>query len=238
MRAIVFDFFGTLTDPAAETERLATFAATAAVLGAPVDRFGTAMAQSFAQRTVGAYGGTRDTLLAIARSCGVVPDDARLQAAVATHRAGAELVRRPRPEALAVLDQLRGHGYLLGLISDCSSELCEAWAGTPYAARIDAAVFSWQEGHRKPDSRLYATVSERLGVPAAECWFVGDGGSREHDGARRAGMRPVLVTNAAYPAAHDLRTDPDTYLPDDRIHDLTSLPALLGHPPAHTIAGC
>src|SRR5215468_5479658 len=90
MRAIIFDFFGTLTDPAAESDRLGTFAATAAVLGVPADRFGTAMAESFGQRTVGAYGGTRDTLLAIARSCGVEPDDVRLAAAVTTHRAGAE----------------------------------------------------------------------------------------------------------------------------------------------------
>ncbi|MFI1991633.1 HAD family hydrolase [Actinoplanes sp. NPDC020271] len=230
MRAVVFDFFGTLTDPAAERERLGTFAVTAAALGVPVDRFRTAMVESFGRRTVGAYGGTRETLLAMARSGGVEPDEARLTAAVEAHRVGAERVRRPRPEALRIMDELRGHGYVLGLISDCSSELCEAWASTPYAGRIAAAVFSWQEGYRKPDPRLYATVSERLGVPAAECWFVGDGGSREHDGARRAGMRPVLVTNAAYPDAGDLRSDPDTFRPDDRIDDLSGLPALLGCP--------
>ncbi|WP_436531954.1 HAD family hydrolase [Actinoplanes sp. HUAS TT8] len=229
MRAIIFDFFGTLTDPDAESDRLGTFAATAAILGVPADRFRAAMVESFGQRTVGAFGGTRDTLLAMARSCGVEPGEARLAAAVDTHRAGAELVRRPRAEAVRVLKELRGHGYALGLISDCSSELCEAWAGTPYAELIDAPVFSWQEGYRKPDPRLYATACERLGVPAAQCWFVGDGGSREHDGARRAGMRPVLVTNAAYPAARDLRTDPDSYVPDDRVDDLGGLPALLGH---------
>jgi hypothetical protein len=45
-----------------------------------------------------------------------------------------------------------------------------------------------------------------------EYWFVGDGGSREHHGARAAGMRPVLVTNAGYPGASVLRDDPDTQL--------------------------
>ncbi len=82
------------------------------------------------------------------------------------------------------------------------------------ADRAAVAVFSWQEGYRKPDPRLYATVSRRLGVPAAESWYVGDGGSREHEGARRAGMRPVLVTNAAHPEAAGLRADPDPYRPD------------------------
>ncbi|GAA2683391.1 hypothetical protein [Actinoplanes palleronii] len=66
------------------------------------------------------------------------PGNDRLMAAVTTHRAGAERLRRPRPEALRDRDQLRGHGYVLGLLSACSSELCEAWATTPYASRIDA----------------------------------------------------------------------------------------------------
>jgi putative hydrolase of the HAD superfamily len=70
-------------------------------------------------------------------------------------------------------------------------------------------------------------VSARLGVDPAECWYVGDGGSREHDGARRAGMRAVLVTNVAYPGAAALRTDPDPYRPEWTIPDLTDLPALI-----------
>ncbi|GIF43144.1 HAD family hydrolase [Actinoplanes xinjiangensis] len=228
MRAIIFDFFGTLTDPSAELLRKETIQATAAVLGVEPERFWSAMASSFPQRIVGAYGGTRDTLRAVARQCGTDPDDERLDRAVATHHAGAERVRTPRPGVLAILDHLRAEGYLLGLISDCSSELYEAWPETDYASRIDAPVFSWREGHRKPDPRLYATAAARLGVPAAECWFVGDGGSREHHGARRAGMRPVLVTNAAYPGAGGLRTDPDSYLPDHRIDEVDDLIRLLG----------
>jgi putative hydrolase of the HAD superfamily len=177
---------------------------------------------------VGAYGGTRDTLRAIARQCGTDPDERRLDHALAVHRAGAERVRTPREGVLAVLDHLRATGYRLGLISDCSSELCEAWPETVYAPRIDAPVFSWREGHRKPDPRLYATAAARLGVPPDECWFVGDGGSREHDGALRAGMRPVLVTNAGHPEVSGLRSDPDTYLPDHRIDEIDGLIRLLG----------
>ncbi|MEU8662809.1 HAD family hydrolase [Actinoplanes philippinensis] len=231
MRAIIFDFFGTLTDPSAELLRKETIQATAAELGVAPDRFWTAMAASFPDRIVGAYGGTRDTLRTIARQCGADPDDERLDRAVATHRKGAERVRTPRRGVLAVLDHLRARNFRLGLISDCSSELFEAWPETAYAPRIDAPVFSWQERIRKRDPRLYATAAARLGVPAAECWFVGDGGSREHDGARRAGMRPVLVTNAGYPGVGGLRTDPDSYLPEHRIDEIDDLIRLLG--PSH-----
>ncbi|MCU7726737.1 HAD family hydrolase [Actinoplanes sp. KI2] len=228
MRAIVFDFFGTLTDPGAEAGRRASFTATAAALGVPAEQFWREMAASFPERIVGRLGGTRATLRAIARRCGIEPAEERLDAAVAVQLAGAELVRPPRAGVLDLLDRLRADGFRIGLISDCSSELYESWPMTPYAPRIDAAVFSWHERCRKPDSRLYVAVSARLGVSPADCWYVGDGGSREHDGARRAGMRPVLVSNAGYPGVHDYRTDPDPYRPDLVIADLDELPTLIG----------
>jgi putative hydrolase of the HAD superfamily len=40
-------------------------------------------------------------------------------------------------------------------------------------------------------------------------------------------MRPVLVTNAAYPGVGGLRSDPDGYRPDAVIDDLAGLPTLL-----------
>ncbi|WP_229075723.1 HAD family hydrolase [Actinoplanes sp. DH11] len=211
--AVVFDFFGTLTDPAAEADRRPAFDETAAVLGIPGDDFYAAMADSFPQRIVGACGSTRDTLLAMARACGTEPAPSTLDAAVRTHHAGAERVRRPRAGGLATLAALRGSGFRVGLLSDCSSELCEAWAGTPYAPLIDAPVFSWREGRRKPDPHLYATVAARLGVPPTRCWYVGDGGSREHQGAAAAGMHPILITNAGHPGAAVFRNDPDPFLP-------------------------
>jgi putative hydrolase of the HAD superfamily len=231
MRAVVFDFFGTLTDPSAEALRLSSFGATAAALGVPAGDFTAAMSGTFPQRIVGAFGDTRATLRAMAERCGASPTSGQLDDAVAVQHAGAAAVRRPRPGVLAVLDRLRAAGLRLGLISDCSSELVEAWSTTEYAGRIDAPVFSWQEGHRKPDLRLYAAVGERLGVAPGDCWYVGDGGSREFQGALAAGMRPILVTNEDYPAAGAHRTDPDPVVPDLSVKDLLELPTLLGIPP-------
>ncbi|MFF5077730.1 HAD family hydrolase [Actinoplanes sp. NPDC000266] len=234
MRAIVFDFFGTLTDPSAETTRRTAFAATAAALGVPAAAFWTAMSTSFTERATGAHGDTRATLREMARRCGATPTEDQLQAAVRLQHTGAEQARRPRPGALSLLDDLRRAGFRLAVLSDCGSELVEAWPRTRFAARLDAAVFSWQEHHRKPDPRLYATAAARLGVPAEQCWFVGDGGSQEHRGAHLAGMRPVLVTNAAHPQAAALRDNPDTWRPPHEIDDLTALPALVmpSHPAA------
>jgi putative hydrolase of the HAD superfamily len=227
VQAIVFDFFGTLTDPSAEAERRTAFAATAHSLGLPPDQFWAVMGESFPERITGVHGGTRETLRAMARRCGADPSGRQLDAAVAVQRSGAERVRRPRPGVLDALDELRAEGFRLAVLSDCSSELCEGWSGTAFAPRIDATVFSWQEGYRKPDARLYATAAARLGVPASQCWFVGDGGSREHQGARAAGMRPVLVTNAGYPGATAFRDDPDEFVPELVVDDIAEVPALV-----------
>jgi putative hydrolase of the HAD superfamily len=113
VRAIIFDFFGTLTDPSAEARRRASFAATAAALGVPGDAFWLAMGVSFPERIVGRYGDTRATLREIARRCGADPTEPELDAAVRAQLAGAELVRPPRPGVLDLLDRLRGDGFRL-----------------------------------------------------------------------------------------------------------------------------
>ncbi|WP_326558799.1 HAD family hydrolase [Micromonospora sp. NBC_01796] len=237
MRAVVFDFFGTLTDPAAESERRAAFGDTAAALGVPAEVFWARMGSTFTARATGRYGGTAATLRAIARECGADPDDNQLDLAVRVQHDGAGRVRRPRTGVLDLLGELRIRGFRLALLSDCASELCERWDDTPYAPYLDATVFSWQEGCRKPDPRLYATAAARLGVPADGCWFVGDGGSREHSGALAAGMRPVLVTNALVPSSAGHRDDPDPVRPEHVVDDPAELPALLGWPTSGVHAG-
>ena len=232
MKAVVFDFFGTLTDPSVEAGRRATFAATAEALGVPADDFWTAMAGTFGERATGVFGDTRSTLRAMALRCGVSPAPAALDRATAVQLSGAAAVRAPRPGVLAVLATLRRRGLRLGLISDCSSELYESWPATPFAPLMDAAVFSWREGYRKPDQRLYATAAARLGVAPQQCWFVGDGGSREHWGAATAGMRPILVTNANYPTAAAYRDDPDTHVPDLAVDEVSAILTLICQDPS------
>jgi putative hydrolase of the HAD superfamily len=230
LRAVVFDFFGTLTDPAVEALRRKAFGATAAALGVCGERFWAVMSGSFPERVTGVHGGTRETLRTMARRLGVEPTAEQLDAAVAAQHAGAARVRHPGRGVLDLLGLLRARGFRLAVLSDCSSELCEAWAATEYAGRVDATVFSWAEGYRKPDPRLYATAAARLGAPAAACWYVGDGASREHQGALAAGMRPVLVTNSRHPGAAALRDDPDRTVPEYVIDEVTELATLVGSP--------
>ena len=44
---------------------------------------------------------------------------------------------------------------------------------------------------KKPDACIYEEALRRLGIMPDECIFVGDGGSRELEGAKSAGIKAV-----------------------------------------------
>jgi putative hydrolase of the HAD superfamily len=228
VRAVIFDFFGTLTDPRAEIARESVYAETARALGVAPARFWAEMTATFRDRITGKLGGTAATLRAVAVRCGAAPGSDQVDEAVRVHLRGAKRLAAPRAGALETLDELRGRGFRLGLISDCSSELAECWTATQYSARFDAVVLSWQQRCRKPDPRLYARAVALLGVPPEECWYAGDGGGRELTGAMAAGMTPILVTNAAVPAAAAHRSDPDEHVARYVIDELAALLPLVG----------
>jgi len=225
MRAVVLDLFGTLSDPAAEVLRRAVVADTARALGVAEQEFWRHWRSSFRDRIIGRHGDTRQTLTFLAGACGATPTRAQFEHALHVHLQGAERLRAPRAGALGVLIELRRRGFAIGVLSDCSSEVVEGWSDSPYRDLVDAAVLSWQEGRRKPDPQLFATVATRLQVPPGTCWYVGDGAGRELSGARDAGMTPIVVTNALVPQAAGHRADPDDYTPQ---HQIPDLPDLLG----------
>lgn len=231
MKGVVFDFFGTLTNPANERRRRDVYDATAAVLDVPAEAFWRAVTSSFTERATGLLGDTSRTLREMALRCGMDdPTPARLTAATAAHHQGAAVLHEPRDGALDVLTTLRQRGFRIALLSDCSSELYEAWERTAYAPLIDATVFSWAVGYRKPDQRGYRAAAQALEVPVGECWFVGDGGSRELLGASTVGMTPVLVANRAHPDHEQYRDDPDAFVPHHVVDDIVDVPALVGWP--------
>lgn len=116
----------------------------------------------------------------------LTPDDLRAFELIwSSHDAA---LRTPRPDVLAGLDELRGQGFQLGLLSNAHEREMRYWSVSPLAARFHEACFSFDIGSAKPESLAYATVLDRLGVAAAETVFVGDGASQELLGAKNAGI--------------------------------------------------
>lgn len=95
---------------------------------------------------------------------------------------------------LASLDELRAAGTKTALVSDAGFDDVECWERSPLVSRLDAVVFSYDLGVRKPDRRIYEHALRAIAVEPQAALFVGDGGSDEHRGARAVGMGTVLVT--------------------------------------------
>lgn len=224
IRAVVFDYFGTLTPSITTIIRESEQQALSQALGVDSDALEAAWGASFRERSTGRTGDLRATLALLARGLGGHPTEAGLTEAAAIRSAAYLRSAVPRPETVAVLTELRAAGLKLAVVSDCSDELVKAWPDLPVAACVDATVFSSVVGVRKPDPLMYRLACEQLGVPADECVYVGDGGSGELTGASTFGMRAVLLADEGWATGH--RYDADTWH-GETINALTEVPNLL-----------
>jgi len=193
LAAVVFDFFATLTPSTPEAVWQEHTARSAALLGLDAAVWRRALDESWPERATGALGDLPATFRELARRLGAEPDDDALDAACAARNAAQSELFVFRPDALAVLTAVRDRGLRVGVLSDCTVELAEAWPTLPVAPLVDARVLSCEAGRRKPDPWLFTTIAGHLGVPAGQCLYIGDGGGRELSGASACGMRAVML---------------------------------------------
>jgi putative hydrolase of the HAD superfamily len=66
---------------------------------------------------------------------------------------------------------------------------------------VDGVVTSADVGAAKPDPALFRRALELAGVPAAEAVHVGDSLDNDVEGARAAGIRPLLLVRQGEPPA-------------------------------------
>jgi len=223
-RAVIFDLYITLTDFEAERQRPAFTATLADTLGVDPDAFATLMRASFERRASGSMGDARATFMELVNELGVTPEPAALDRAITLRREQELHVTRPRHGVLDVLGMVRALGWRVGLLSDCTPELGDLWPHLPYTAVVDATVFSFELGHRKPAAILYSKIAARLGVEPEQCVYVGDGSSGELAGAEAAGMTPVMLKT---PFDHRFRYDPEPHWSGLSIDTLEHLIPLL-----------
>jgi putative hydrolase of the HAD superfamily len=221
MAAVVFDFYGTLTPISPNQAWASNAARLAEVLGVDVASLLQVLDDSFPERISGALGDVRQTMHVLAGRLGARLTEEQLDEASATRRSVQESMFTLRPEALGVIEQLRSAGLRTGLVSDCTSELPDAWARLPLAAVIDAPVFSCVEGTRKPDPRLFRKAAADLRTEPDRCVYIGDGGGQELTGASAIGMRAVLLAGPDWHAHGDRRRESGWTGP--RISSLTEL---------------
>jgi putative hydrolase of the HAD superfamily len=113
--------------------------------------------------------------------------------------------RSLRPEALAVLRELKDMGFSLGVISNTSS--CTQVIGSlcQYGIRhfFSSVYLSVTSGFRKPHPELFLAAARDLGTLPDECVYVGDTISRDVRGARMAGYAASIRIDSLLSAGSD-----------------------------------
>ncbi|MDQ7906778.1 HAD family hydrolase [Phytohabitans sp. ZYX-F-186] len=190
-RAVLFDFFGTLT---LSVRRGPAHTAVARALGCDPNALVEALDRSYYNRARGEYGTAEETLRWLAGQVGARPSPSALRSACAARVAALRADTTLRSDAVATLRALRHRGLRTAVVSDCTHELPQLLPTMPVASLLDACAYSVQIGECKPHRAIYLEACARLGVPPSECLYVGDGGSRELTGAAELGMTAVRLT--------------------------------------------
>jgi HAD superfamily hydrolase (TIGR01549 family) len=119
-------------------------------------------------------------------------------------------------DALPVLEELRGHGLRLGLVSNTGRDLDEFVAH--HRLDVDAVLGSRAFGRTKPHPTIFQEALKRLEVEPGEAAMVGDSPEDDIEGAHAAGIPKAFLL------------DRESRYPEipDRLPDLLALPAALG----------
>jgi putative hydrolase of the HAD superfamily len=223
-RAVIFDFFGTLTRA---VQRGPQHAEIARALGADPDAVRGVLDRTFRARARGRYGSAEATLRWVIEQAGGRPRPFEVRACVPARIDALKADTKLRADAVSALTAIRRRGLATAVISDCTHELPAFLPGLPVAPLLDAKIYSVRQGVCKPDPHIYLAACYELDVRPEECLYVGDGGSHELTGAAAVGMTPVRL--AAPDLANHLVFDADSNFAGRTVRSLTEVISLIDH---------
>jgi putative hydrolase of the HAD superfamily len=99
-------------------------------------------------------------------------------------------------EVPEVLRELRGDGYAIGLISNTQRSLVSFERHFELDGLFAVAISSSDHGYMKPHPSIFEEALRRANVAAVEAVMVGDSVAHDIEGARRLGMRGVLIARS------------------------------------------
>jgi HAD superfamily hydrolase (TIGR01662 family) len=106
-------------------------------------------------------------------------------------------------DVVDTLHALRDRGVRIGLISNSHRCLASFQSHFELDGLIAVAVSSPDHGYMKPHPHIFKAALDLMQVEADAAAMVGDSLRHDVDGARRIGMRGVLIARGAVPAHVD-----------------------------------
>ena len=193
IKAVIFDLFGTLVNSFNAQEHKQVLSEMASLLSLPEEPFYNLWSSSFNQRPLGIFKNIEESMIFIGKELNIPINRNGIEEASRVRFNYTKRTLVPRADAIDTLKQIKNLGYKIGLISDCTHEVPQIWNATPFAKYFNSVIFSCSVGMKKPDPRIYRLACENLGVKPKNCFYIGDGSSRELSGALNVGMFPVLI---------------------------------------------
>ena len=190
MKAVIFDLFETLVTEWGRPKY--TIREMASDLDIDCQTFRDEWEALHDIRYIGKLCGTVQVFKAILRNLRISRDE-KLLVEISRRRDECKkgCFEKIEPEIIDMLSALKRRNYKIGLISNCSTEEIEGLQDSELYQYFDAVSLSCNVGFVKPDTRIYEHCLSALNEQASHCFFIGDGGSNELNGARRAGMIPL-----------------------------------------------
>jgi putative hydrolase of the HAD superfamily len=93
----------------------------------------------------------------------------------------------------AVLAELRARGYTLGVVSNADGRAAGDLAGCGLAQHFATVIDSHLVGVEKPDPRIFELALTACGAAPEATLFIGDIYEIDVQGARNAGIEPLLI---------------------------------------------
>jgi putative hydrolase of the HAD superfamily len=101
-------------------------------------------------------------------------------------------------DVASALDELKGKGLILGLISNVEQDMTGTLTRLKLPGRLTVIVTSQDAGAGKPRPEIFRFALERAGVEPAEAIYVGDQYQVDVTGSRGAGMKAILIDRGDY----------------------------------------
>ena len=192
-KAIIFDLFGTLVDSYSIQgyNRLITDMASALEL--PGEGFSKLWRDTAYERAIGIFKTTEDSIRNICKRLLISVSDENIRKCEQIRLENTRKALTHKKGAVELLKSLKGLGYKIGLITNCSAEVPLIMKNTELLNFFDVTIFSASVGMKKPDPQIYNLACEQLGVEPNECLYIGDGDSNELSGASQLGMYAVMI---------------------------------------------
>jgi putative hydrolase of the HAD superfamily len=210
---VIFDWGGTLSLPRAADRPAMWRRAASVICPTRADELARRLCDQeavFWRRVTATTGSGRlaDLVDDVLAEAGIEAEPALVERAIDNYLIGWDSLVEHRSDMRSALERLRRHGLRIGMLSNTH------WPRKQHErflrrdgllALIDAAVYSSECPWTKPDPRIFRHAAAELGASAPEdVVYVGDRPVDDIEGARRAGMRAILIgdeTDAVVPDA-------------------------------------